>query len=78
MKYTVVKNHFVAEVNVHLVEGDILHDGDCDPDLMANLVSGGVVEPESVPTREFFSAEETVAEEDEPAGRGRSRGKADR
>jgi len=46
MRYTVTQDYFVSEVNVQLVAGDVVQDGDTDPDLVAQLVSQGVLEPE--------------------------------
>lgn len=45
MDYRVVQDYFISELGVTLQAGDQVRDGDCDPDLMAELVSKGVIEP---------------------------------
>jgi len=43
-KYIVARDHIVQEFGVDLREGDLLEDGDLEPDLMAQLQAAGVIE----------------------------------
>jgi hypothetical protein len=45
--YIVLVDTYIQEFNVELVKGDRFQDGDLEPDLIANLLSTGVIEDEN-------------------------------
>ena len=47
--YTIQRDYYVAEFNYELYEGDVLYDGDLEPDLIANLLVYGVIVSDAVP-----------------------------
>jgi|SaaInl7_200m_RNA_FD_contig_91_292297_length_4265_multi_5_in_0_out_0_3 hypothetical protein len=47
MDYVVIADEFyVAEFDILLLKDDTFADGDAEPDLVANLLARGIVEPE--------------------------------
>ena len=44
MEYEVVQDYYSAEFDFVLYPGDVLLDGDIEPDLMAQLAASGVIE----------------------------------
>lgn len=65
MRYTVVRDYYVAEFDVRLLAGDVIQDGQGEPDLVAELVSSGVLEPEYIPAQEFFDDEDLIDDDDD-------------
>lgn len=50
--YTITRDYYVAEFDIELFEGDVLYDGDLEPDLMANLQVYGVLVSDAAPVVE--------------------------
>ena len=64
MPYTVDQEYYNAEFDFYLYPGDVLVDGDLEPDLMANLQVAGVLVADGA---EVVALEaDDVPEEDEP------------
>lgn len=49
MRYEVKRDFYVAEFDIPLAVGEVFADGDTDPDLVANLLSQGVIVVEGAP-----------------------------
>lgn len=63
MKYTVKQDYYVAEFDVQLQAGDVFADGDAEPDLVANLVAKGIVEPDKPKVKAVKKAEKSETAE---------------
>lgn len=46
MRYIVTRDTYITEIDLELLEGWALEDGDLEPDLTAQLQSSGVLVPE--------------------------------
>ena len=68
LEYTATRDHYISEFDIDLFEGDVLVDGDLEPDLMANLTAAGVLVAEGGAAVEpaVEPEVEDVPEDDEP------------
>lgn len=64
MRYEVQQDFHVAEFDVQLQRGDVFADGDAEPDLVANLLAKGVIEPYR-PPKPVKKTSKAEASEDE-------------
>jgi hypothetical protein len=56
MQYTIAQDHYVPEFDIQMYVGGVVYDGDLEPDLIAQLVSQGVLVSESpAPVEEEIS-----------------------
>lgn len=71
MQYIIARDFYLDAAGVQLTAGDVVQDGDFEPDVVAQLVSSGILASDSPAVIEPPFEEKA----DEPTSRWRKRGK---
>lgn len=73
MQYTIAQDFYVQEFDIELYVGGVVSDGDLEPDVIAQLVSQGVLVSDQAATIEADEASPAIETDEQPVSSRRNR-----